>query len=385
MAAIGRTLFLGLLAISMPLVTTGCWSKTEINDLLFVSGLYIDKGGKPGEVEVTISAPLPNRLSMQHPNAGGGGRPFGTVTKKGSSIPDALEHIQTDLTRKISWGHTRIVVFGKEYAEQGIDHALDWMSREPLFHLSSYLLLFNGKAKEATRLTPVFETTPHEVLREFSSRGNLLSTQLVDLLKARSVQQGAAISLINLQKTRMPSEGGGLEEWAGHIGAGIFRSTKMVGTTTVEEAKALAWAQNQLTNTRVTVRSGEKEASAFLFNLKSQIKVTQRDGKPHFLIKLTGGGELISSSPKTEVKEVEHVDEITSLINRHYTTALTSALNKGKQKGADLLQLGYRLEWAKPKEWEKWRKDWPAYVKEQLRFEVSSEIDMEYFGSQTGS
>lgn len=41
---------------------TGCWSKTELDKLTFIYGIFIDKGKEPGTVEVTISSPLPNRL-----------------------------------------------------------------------------------------------------------------------------------------------------------------------------------------------------------------------------------------------------------------------------------------------------------------------------------
>ena len=35
-----------------------------------------------------------------------------------------------------------------------------WISRQPLFHLSSYAMVAQGKAKDISDLTPVFEETP---------------------------------------------------------------------------------------------------------------------------------------------------------------------------------------------------------------------------------
>ena len=63
------------------LLLTGCWSRVEINDCAFVTAMYVDKAAN-GQMEVTLSFPLPNRLV---PGSAGGaassGNPYAQVSR----------------------------------------------------------------------------------------------------------------------------------------------------------------------------------------------------------------------------------------------------------------------------------------------------------------
>ncbi|WP_128101330.1 hypothetical protein [Paenibacillus sp. DCT19] len=90
-----------VLLVTCCLLCGGCWSKVEINERTFITAMYVDKTDNPGEVEVSLTMPLPNRLS---PDRGGSGKePYAVVSAVAPTIADALERIQTDLTRRISW------------------------------------------------------------------------------------------------------------------------------------------------------------------------------------------------------------------------------------------------------------------------------------------
>ncbi|GAF09367.1 hypothetical protein [Paenibacillus pini] len=67
-----------LIAFISFILISGCWSKMEVDEQVFVFALYIDKGEKPGTVEVTISSPLPNRMNsgQQAGSSGAGGKAY---------------------------------------------------------------------------------------------------------------------------------------------------------------------------------------------------------------------------------------------------------------------------------------------------------------------
>nr|WP_154983928.1 Ger(x)C family spore germination protein [Paenibacillus xylanexedens] len=374
------SLKLGLICMFC-IVCTGCWSKVEINERTFITTLFVDTTDNPGEIEVTLSMPLPNRLSPE--GSGTGKAPYASVSATAPTIADAIEKIQTDLTRKISWGHTRVIVFGQDYAREGIDDTMAWISRQPLFHLSSYAMVAQGKAKDISDLTPVFEETPSDVLREFSTEENLLKTQMLNILAADKMNQGFAASILDSRIKPMASEEGETKKWVSQIGGAVFRQMRMVDTLTEQEARGVAWASEKLDTLTLSVRTRKQKASMSLFDMKSKIQAELRNGEPFFTIHLTGKAELISVIPVLKVKDVLSVKDIEQAVDEQITAYLTSALHKAKRHGADILSLGYRLEWRHPATWKKLRPVWNQYVKNELQFDVHTAVDIQFVGSES--
>ncbi|MCG7382654.1 Ger(x)C family spore germination protein [Paenibacillus sp. ACRRY] len=370
----------GLMLISF-LLCSGCWSKVEINERTFITAMYVDKGETPGDIEITLSMPLPNRLA---PEGGGSSKnPYAIVSATAPTIADALEKIQTDLTRKISWGHTRVVVFGEAYAKEGIEDTLAWIAREPLFHLSSYIMVAKGKAKNVSDLTPVFEETPSDVLREFSTEENLLKTQVLNIFAAEKMNQGFASLLLTAQKSYMASEDGELKKWVSQSGAALFKQMKMVGTISDEEARTVSWAERNLDSMTISVRTKKEKASMTLYDMHSDVHVRLEQGEPIFDIKLIGKAELNSVIPILKAKDIVAVRDIEKAAGEKVSAQLTKAIRFGQSKGADILRLGYRLEWRYPKIWKTLRPKWISYIKNDLQFHVTTDINIQFVGSES--
>ncbi|MCF7755292.1 Ger(x)C family spore germination protein [Paenibacillus xylanexedens] len=363
------------------LLCTGCWSKVEINERTFITAMYVDKADTPGEIEVTLSMPLPNRLS---PEGGGTGKdPYAAVSATAPTITDAIERIQTDLTRKISWGHTRVIVFGQAYAREGIEDTMEWIARQPLFHLSSYVMVANGRAKDVSDLTPVFEETPSDVLREFSTEENLLKTQVLSIFTSDKMNQGFASSMLGSKQTNMLSEEGESKKWVSQIGGSIFSQMRMVGTLSADEARAVAWAGQNLDSMTISVRTKKQKASMKLYRMHSDIHVKLLNGEPHFVINLTGRAELNSVIPVLKAEDIVGIKDIEQAANEKVSAHLTQAIQTAKHQGSDILMLGYRLEWRYPKVWKKLRPTWINYVKNDLQFTVNTNINIQFVGSES--
>ncbi|UUZ79721.1 hypothetical protein LJK88_32195 [Paenibacillus sp. P26] len=180
-------------AVFLPLMIllTGCWDRVEINDRAFVAAVYLDYLDN-GKYELSLGFPLAARMgggsgSMGGGGGGGGGggtqgMPYTIVTKTGDSIPEAVRKIRSDITREITWGHTRVIVFGRKMAEHGIWPMVEMVGREPTFHTKSYVMVAPREAKEVAYLTPVFERFPSEVLREFAARTLMPDTSVKDVM-----------------------------------------------------------------------------------------------------------------------------------------------------------------------------------------------------------
>ncbi|WP_426249542.1 Ger(x)C family spore germination protein [Paenibacillus pabuli] len=371
-----------IIVLMCVLMCSGCWSKVEINERTFITAMYVDKGEKPGEIDLSLSMPLPNRISPEG-TGGTGKNPYALVSATAYTIADALEKIQTDLTRKLSWGHTRVVVFGEAYAREGIQDTMEWISREPLFHLSSYVMIAKGRARDIADLTPVFEETPSDVLREFATEENMLKTQVISVLTADKMNQGFTAPLLQSRETAMESENNARKKWTSQVGAALFKQMKMVDTIPADETRAIAWANRKLDTISLSVKTEDEKASMTVYNMNSKIKVRLINGQPFFDITLRGKAELNSVIPILKVKDIVGVRTIEQKANEKVSDYLTQAIRTGQRKEADILMLGYRLEWAYPRIWKQLRPVWNEYVKNELKFHVNAKINIQFVGSES--
>ncbi|MDG0811683.1 hypothetical protein OMP40_21655 [Cohnella rhizosphaerae] len=129
-----------LAASLLVLPLSGCWSKVELNDRSFITSAYIDLGEGPDEIVLTIDSPLPNRMGAigNTDTAPQRGRSYTSNTAAGATIPEALDKIQNDLTRQLTWGQTRAVVVSADFAAQrGTEGRAGMGVAQPLFPVSN--------------------------------------------------------------------------------------------------------------------------------------------------------------------------------------------------------------------------------------------------------
>ncbi|WP_169450968.1 Ger(x)C family spore germination protein [Paenibacillus taiwanensis] len=378
-----RLWLVSLLMSVLTLSITGCWSKMEINDRSFVSGLFIDVTDVPGEVELTLVTPLPNRFASMGQSSGtGSASPVAIISEKADSLPEAFRKIQESLTRKLTWGQTKVIVLGRKYAEKGVEELVEWGARQQSFQLKSYLFIAEGRAKDITKLSPIYEQSPSEVLREFANRRTLLNTRLKDVLQSISDHQGLAVNLLKIKNKTMISEPEPSSMWVVMNGAALLQSTKMIGTLSESEARGVGWVYRSLKDPQYTVMLREGRCSVNLHHQKAAIKPVLQAGGHLFRIKMTAGADIVAADTKLDVSKPEVLHSIEQAINDKLTADLRSALLKSKQVKADVLQLGSYLEWWYPAEWGRLKAMWPDYYKEKVRIDILSRVEIKHYNGE---
>ncbi|GAB6926743.1 hypothetical protein JCM10914A_07260 [Paenibacillus sp. JCM 10914] len=375
------------LRILLPfLLLTGCgfnMTRIEINEQTFVFTLYINQGQEPDTVEVTISAPLPNRLTTGKQAGGeGAGSPYAMVTKTSSTVQDALHLIQRDLSRRFDFSHTKVVVIGKSYAEAGIEDLMDWLQREPTTDLSTFLMVAPGDAKDIASMSPVFEQMPSEVLIRFGSQHNMISTTLKDCLYAASANQGYALTYLSAGVQKMISEKNNLEPWAGVQGTALFQNHKLRATLPMKESLAVSWAENELKGPLYTISWGNNgKASVYIISNKAKKSVRIKGGHPVYTIKLEGVGDVIYKKNRDQSDSLDTRNIIQTKLNEQIQGHMKKALAVSQNNGADILQLGMVLDWNYPDHWENVQADWPSYYKDHVEIDVVTDISIRNFGT----
>lgn len=364
-----------------------CGSKIEINSRDFITGVYIDKSIRPNEVEVMIGTPLPNRLASA-PTGGGtpSGNPYSALSRSARTIPDALQEIQHDLTRKITWGHTRIIVVGKLYAEQGLNELFEWLIREPAFNLKTYLFIAPQKAADIAGLTPVYKSSPSEVLLDIARMRTTLTTSIKDYLEANSAYQDVAIPMLTFGKMPLVSEKGAVKAWAGTGGIAVFSNGKLVGTIQLPYSRSIAWVKGTLKNPNYSVKLEQSDdmVSFSLEKMKSNIRPRILKDRIYFDFTLTANANILQASNADQnLLNPSYFHKLERMLNEQVASNLRIALQQTRRMKADVLQLGYLLEWRYPQQWEKLKYHWRETYRDKVDFNIQVDTKIMNFGIET--
>lgn len=383
MKFVNRGLTTVLLLLPLILVS-GCWSATEINDRAFVTIMLVDLA-EDGQVELTLGFPLPNRMIPGMAGGGGSskGDPFSFVTKKAKNINEALALITVDLTRTITFGQTQIIVIGEKYAQQGITSLLEFVQRQPAFHLSANLFVTPGKVVEIKKTPMVFEQFVSAILTKYIRHHYTLDTTIKDtivteykggdiLLPMLSFQIQPEIELDNPKKNR----------WMGVNGAAIISGNKMVSTISRENVRGALWLSSQIQNSLITVPSPSdgKDISCFAQNVSTNIKPVIKDGIVSFSIKSKADAFVLQSESTIDLSDGELLLQIQKKLNETIKSSMENVFNRTKEFKSDAFLLSTYLDWRYPKVWKNMEPRWRDYYSTNLELDISVDIDLDRTG-----
>ena len=146
------------LIITIILFLTGCWDKTEVDDLAMVMAIGIDLTEK-GRYEVTLQVAKPGVFGKGE-NGGAKEQAFETVTNQGKTVSDAMMQFYATSPRRVYLGHNKMIIFGRRLSEKGIKDALDWIERVEGLRFSNYIFTTPNTAKEILKINYGIEKIP---------------------------------------------------------------------------------------------------------------------------------------------------------------------------------------------------------------------------------
>lgn len=122
-----RTIFI----FSLLFLLSGCWDKTELEDLAIISAIGVDQIGKE-KVQVFLQIVKP--VASSGGGSAGGGSSEGKQTTyivqgAGKTMAEAIAHISFSSPRRLFLGQTKVIIFGKNIRKNGIKPTLDWIER----------------------------------------------------------------------------------------------------------------------------------------------------------------------------------------------------------------------------------------------------------------
>ncbi|MGZ6503176.1 MAG: Ger(x)C family spore germination protein, partial [Tumebacillaceae bacterium] len=123
---------------------TGCWNRVEINDLGISIAAAIDKA-ENDQVRFSEQIALPGQMG------GGKGtspenKPYYTFSGVGLNLGDAMQNLQTQMSRRLFLAHRRVFLISEDIARKDVRKYLDEMSRNPQSRLRPNVAVTKGNA-----------------------------------------------------------------------------------------------------------------------------------------------------------------------------------------------------------------------------------------------
>lgn len=260
--------FLAVTLVFFVLVSTGCWNRREVERLAFVRAVAVDKAEEPEKVLLTVQIAVPSQIA-----GGGGSQSSGgqqqpanwVIRSSGQSVFDAVRKFLTQSPRRLNWSHNRVIIFGEEFARDGVKEALDFFDRDGETRRTAWVLVAKGaRGEEVMNATvPIENLTSNAIVgmieqtRAATSFGHHLNLhQFFQRLSAPGWHPHASrievFTESGAPQRTLPQS----PEPGRHLrlsGVGVFKQDRLIGWLGQRASRGLAIVHNQAQSSIVMI------------------------------------------------------------------------------------------------------------------------------------
>jgi spore germination protein KC len=382
------------LFILLAMLLTGCWNRRELNDLAIAVAIGIDKDGDLYKVSVQVVRPTEIAGKKS-----GSMSPVTLYQTTGNTILEALRKMTTVSPRKIYLAHLRIMVLGESLAREGMEDALDLMSRDPETRSDFYIIIAKkSNAEDTLRILTNLEKIP--AVRLFSSLETSekawapTSTVTLDELVTSLVSHGRQAVLTGIKVQGSPQIGETNKNVNTVLppaklvfsGLSVFRKDKLIGWLSEEESKAYNYITNHIDSTVGFVKCPHGgKVSLEIIDSETRVKGSIRDERPQIDIEVKNEINVGEVQCHIDLTKTATVTELENLTNLKLEQLIEETINTVKEKyKVDIFGFGEVIHRSNPKAWKKLKEDWDKdFISTQVHVKVVSKI--RHFGKVSNS
>ncbi|BCG59835.1 hypothetical protein PUR_32600 [Paenibacillus sp. URB8-2] len=370
--AVTKRILFFIILLALPLLS-GCWSRKEVNDVAFVSGIGIDQM-EDGRIRLALQLAIPRMLgsSGQGGTSSSGEKDIAAkavwiVSESGESIMDAYRKLQEKLQREIFFAHNRIICIGESMARQGLSPVLDFFVRYQESRMQSYLIFTRGEALDLLYYLPKFEKIPAEVIRESEKTGTGIGSKMRDfaeMLLADDSQPLAdefeivASNVQGSEETAKREAPSAIEGSVALKGLAVFKDDKLVGWIDRKETRGVLWFHNKTKKgsaytLEIPKDKGGGKVSLEMISSKTELKPSLKEGEVGMEVKTYLKADLYESSSSLDLTDPKSIRLIENLLAEDVENRLRLALKKvQKDYRSDIIGFGAAVHRKYPRQWQ---------------------------------
>ncbi|RTE08399.1 Ger(x)C family spore germination protein [Paenibacillus whitsoniae] len=365
----------GLLLFILTLSLTGCWDRTELNDLAIITAMAIDSE-EDKQVKITIQFIIPQNQvgSMSISGGSGGGKRTTVRMAKGVDIANTLANLQQILPRRLFWGQCKTIIFSDSLAKAGLKEHADYLVRQPQIRERAYVFVAKGKASEALRLIPPLERNSSEVVRELAKMPISYAVtveQFSIMLNSRT--KALALPLIYILPPVDPKEP---TQTIPYIkGTAIFKNNKMIGEISEIETRGLLWIKNLIEKYTITFKLQNTDTLISLTPVKAHVNLlpSLHNGQWKMTVKVKTSGDIVQNGSMLNPTDLAFLTELNHQFEEEVKGRIEFSVQEVQKKfKTDIFDFATVFYRKYPKQWEEVKEEWNEIF---AHIEVNAEVD----------
>lgn len=289
------------------LICTGCWDRTELNEVAIVTGIALDPG-EDKKFRVTVGIVNSSQFTKQ---GGGDSAPVTIFSLEGNTLAELTNKMNVGVPRRLVYSHTRVLYISEEIARKGIISFLDFLERSGEFRNDFNILVAKGnKAESFIKINNPIEKIPSvKVQKQIDSFkedwGGDPGVRLTDFIssivsKGRAPVVNSVIIEGDVKKGEKIENNQSSEQAAKVLlnGLSVLKDGKLVGFLTLEETRDYFWTQ-ELKSTSITMpchnHKGGKEDQFIdlrIYNSTTDVSAYYKNNRPVLEVEIHSEAEL---------------------------------------------------------------------------------------------
>lgn len=368
-----------ILLISM-FFATGCWDRTEINELALEMGWGLDKADN-GQIQSSAQVVIPSKMKTE--GGGGAGKPYFVVYGTGRTTLEAAQSMQAKLSRKILRSHRRVLLIGEPLAKQGLKNVLDTYARDPQVRLRTDVFVTqNSTARDFLKIPYPLESTPAiGALKEHLSMGGFGNIVLLNFLLNASTE--GSCPTLPVMKATLDSGGSDQPDGFAYAGRALFdENLKMVGIVSAPEAQLMFWikSSNRYLTMAEYVPQGKGNVSVDLIRPKGEIQAALKGNRMTFQVLLKGKGAIRENNTNFDLRQWQNLQTVEAELNKDTAQRAKQLITKvQKEYGTDVFGFGEAVHRKYPYRWKQMKKNWSKEFSE-ADIAVSAKVTIQRVG-----
>ncbi|WP_438432583.1 Ger(x)C family spore germination protein [Gorillibacterium sp. sgz500922] len=354
---------------------TGCWSYRELDSLMIVSGLAIDKGEQDGQIMLTVEVVDVQNSSKNSANSSH------VITMTGDSMFNIVRDFISVTGKRLYWSHAKIIILSKEITREGVNRYLDWFARDTETRADMFVLIADhGKAKD--------------IFNPAIGKRRIISFEIADILKKEKNLERAPMveiwDMINrIERTGksptaplvrlVPFEKGWTEQVEG---LAVLELGKYVGDLDGEQTLYCLFVKDLIRGGALVIdgKTMKNAISLEIDSSKTAKSLVFKNGKPVFLLRIKTEVSLDEVREEEPFYTRKERDELEARASKTLERRISEHIERVQsQYGADIFGFGNYIHEHHPELWKRYRSNWHEEFR-KLDVRVAAEVNVKSTG-----
>lgn len=373
-----------IISITLSFSLTGCWNSREMNSLAFITSMGFDKTDKGVKLTVQVLNPraIASQKTVNEPSVV-------VYEEEGKDVEELIRKMITISSREMNLTHLQTVIFGEDYAKEGVSEVLDFILRHHQFRTNIYFSVAKGAtANDVLNCLTKLDTNPTVKLvnsietseKIWAGTGVIRTVELVNSI----IADGNSATLTGVEVRGQKNKNNTIDKLKNTKednlkikGLAVLKKDKLVGWLNEDETKGYNYISGKVKNTVGFVSNKDiGKFSIEVTNTSSKTKVSFKNGKPKVNVKIHITANIETADSDLDITKSKNIKKIEKACEAKVKKLCNKSLKKAqKDLNSDIYGFGEEIHRTNPKLWDSIKNDWKHDFKD-LPIDVSVKYEI---------